>query len=117
MPTHRMKRVNQLIKEELAKIIQLGLKDPRVSMASVTRVQTSPDLKTADVYISVMGDDEEKEQTFNALDNAKGFLRHQLSSRIRMKYVPELIVRRDQSLEQGDDVLRIINELERKEEE
>ncbi len=116
MPSHRMERVNQLIKRELAKIIQLGLKDPRISMASVTRVQTSPDLHTADVYVSIMGDDEEKEQAFDALDKATGYLRHQLSREINMKYVPELVIRRDDSLVQGDKVLRIINELELEEE-
>ena len=118
MPENRrIDRVNQLIKEEIAKIIQLELKDPRLSMASVTRVQTSPDLKKADVYVSVYGNEEEMKRTLEALRHATGFLRRELGEKIEMKYVPEIVIRHDRSLQQGDKVLQIIGELEEESEE
>ena len=108
----RIERVNRLVKEEVAKLIQLELKDPRLAMASVTRVRTSPDLKKADVYVSVMGGEAEMNDSLKVLRNAAGFLRRELGERVNMKYVPELTIRLDRSLQKGDEVLRIIGELE-----
>ena len=115
----RIERVNQLIKEEIAKLIQFKLKDPRMAgLVSVTRVKTSPDLKRADVYVSVYGGDEEMaKKTMAALNNAVGYLRHELGENIRLKHIPELVLHHDRSLEQGDRVLKIISELESREED
>jgi ribosome-binding factor A len=112
MPSHRMERVNQQIKQELAQIIQLDLKDPRVAMVSITRVKTSSDLRMAAVYVSVLGSDEETEASLKALEKASGYLRHKLRERIKMKYLPEISIRYDDSLKQGDNVLRLISEME-----
>lgn len=117
MTTRRMDRVNQLIKEEIAKIIQLELKDPRLTLVSVTRVSTSADLRRADVYVSAYGDDKETEEALKALDKAAGFLRRELSEKIEMKYVPRLVIRHDASLAKADKVLKIIEELEQADEE
>ena len=115
--SRRIERVNQLIKEELAKIIQLELKDPRLSMITVTRVDTSPDLKRAEVFISIYGDEQEMARSLKAINGATGFLRHELGEKVKMKYTPELVIHHDRSLVKGDSVLKIISDMEEKQAE
>jgi ribosome-binding factor A len=105
--------VSDEIRRRLTEIISRVLKDPRVSfMSSITRVQMSPDLRYAKVYVSVMGTADEQRETIAALKHAAGFLRHELGVDLRLRHTPELQFILDASLSEGDRVLKLIREVE-----
>jgi ribosome-binding factor A len=109
---HRIERVNTLIKREISELIQRELRDPRLDeFVSVTEVAVSPDLRYARIYISSMGGQEKEAQILGALNSAAGFLRTELSKRIRLRRMPELHFLWDNSIEKGDRILRLIDEL------
>ncbi len=91
--------------------MQREMKDPRIGFATITRVETARDLGHARVWISVYGTDEEREQSMAALTDAAPWMRRRLSDRLKIRQVPQLTMRRDDSIEAGDRVLRILNEL------
>ena len=112
----RTERVADLIREELAEIVARKLKDPRVGFVTFTRVKVSRDMRHASVYVSPMGDEAAQRSTLQGLQAASGFLRSELGRRLRLRYTPELRFFRDASLEQGARVLRLLDEIRRKEE-
>lgn len=112
MGTRRRERVGELIREELSDLIRREVKDPRLSgLISVTEVITSPDLRHARVFVSIMGTEEEKQQVEKGLAAAKGFLRRGLGERLTLRYTPELIFQRDESIERGSRLLQLIEEV------
>lgn len=111
---HRAERVSDEIRRRLTELIQMALKDPRVSfMSSITRVEMSPDLRYAKVFVSVMGTPEEQRESVDALKHAAGFLRRELGVDLRLRHTPEIHFVLDHSIEEGDRVLRIMREVER----
>ena len=88
-----------------------NLKDPRVGMVTVTAVDLSPDLRHAKVYISVMGSDQAKRDSLDALRHAAGWIRHELGQRIRVRFVPELDFRTDTSQEYGEHIDRLLDQI------
>lgn len=110
--SERTARLDSQIREELMELIQRRMKDPRLAFATVTRVETSRDLGFAKVWVSVYGSEEERRQSMDALTSAAPWLRRQLASRLHTRQVPELSIRRDDSIEEGDRVLRLLRELE-----
>ena len=112
MSTRRIARVNDLIRKELSDLLMYEVKDPRLDgLLSITEVKTSADLKHARIYVSVMGSDEEKKQVDEGLMAASGFLRRGLGERLSLRYTPELIFQRDDSIERGSRLLGLINEV------
>jgi ribosome-binding factor A len=111
MESPRTHRVGELIKEELSEMILRELKDPRIGFVTITGVDVTPDLRHADVFISVLGSKKEREASLAALQNSAGFLRKELSSRIEMKYFPDLKFRIDPSIEEGMKIDKIIRKL------
>ena len=112
MGTRRRERVGELIREELSDLIRREVKDPRLSgLISVTEVVTSPDLRHARVFVSIMGTEEEKQQVEKGLAAAKGFLRKGLGERLTLRYTPDLIFQRDESIERGSRLLQLIEEV------
>lgn len=110
--THRIERVNHLIRQEISLLLQRQVKDPRLGgLVSVTEVVTSPDLKYAKVFISRLGSEEEKKETLGALVAASGFLRNELAKRLRLRHIPELDFRWDTSIEQGAHILELIDQV------
>ena len=101
MPTARMRRVNEVIREVLGAAIATDLKDPRIGFVTVTDVDTSPDLRAARVYVSVLGDETEREQTLDGLRSAHGFLQSKIGSEMRIKRTPTLTFHYDESVERG----------------
>lgn len=95
----RIDRVNELLKREIAHILQIELQDPRLELTSISRVETSKDLREAKIYFSVFGDDEKIEKTWQALDNAGHLIRKRIGKRIRLKFLPQLRFFYDQSLD------------------
>lgn len=112
MIPERMKRINEACKEALGEILQEKVKDPRMGFATVTRVEVTPDLRQAKVWVSVMGDEEEASETIKVLEKASGFLRHELGSRVRIRYTPELKIIRDHGAEISQRVQGILHGLE-----
>jgi ribosome-binding factor A len=111
-------RVNQAVQKELSNIIRNEIKDPRVGiMTSVTAVDVATDLKTCKVYISVLGDENAKEETMKALDKAEGFIRKALASNLNMRNTPKLTFIADNSIEYGVKMSAMINEVMEKDAE
>ena len=106
---YRMNKVDEEFKRELSKIIDQDLKNPNITgMISVTKVKTSPDLKSSKVYVSILGS-KSKKNTLEGLKNASGFIRTELAKKVNLRYTPELIFELDESLEYGariDEILK-----------
>jgi ribosome-binding factor A len=108
--SRRIERVNELLRQEVSQLICRELKDPRLALiVTVTEVNTSADLSAAKVFISVMGTPKEKEEALTSLTAAGGFFRKELASRLSMRRVPELIFRRDDSIERGAHLLELLD--------
>ena len=112
MPSNRIGRINEEIQRELSDLLRT-LKDPRVqkTMVSVTRVDTTADLRYAKVYVSVYDKDMAKE-VFKGLKSSGGFLRHELAERLSLRYTPELVWEEDKSITYGARVLDILAKLD-----
>jgi ribosome-binding factor A len=110
--SRRTERLNHLLRQEITELLQREAKDPRLSaMVSVTRVSVSSDLRYAKVFISVLGTEEEKKGVLAGLHAASGFLRRGLSSRLSMRYTPELSFSYDDTMEQAGKVLQLIQQV------
>jgi ribosome-binding factor A len=105
-----MRRVNEAIRETLAEAVG-ELKDPRIGFVTVTGVQTSPDLRHARVYVSVLGNEHKREQTLEGLESAHGVLQAKLASELRMKRTPQLVFEYDPTVEEGVRMSQLIDEL------
>lgn len=112
---HRQEKLGELIAAELSELMRTRVKDPRVGFASITHVEVSGDLRHAKVFVSVMGSAEERVETMKGLKNATGFLRHELATRLVLRYMPELVFKLDNSIEEGARILALINQVEREE--
>lgn len=109
----RVGRVGEQVKKELSQIIQQELKDPRIGFITVTGVDLTSDLSQAKVFLSVLGSDEQKENTLTALARAKGFMRTELGKRIQLRHVPELIFKFDSSIEYGSRIESLLEQINR----
>jgi ribosome-binding factor A len=107
----RANRVGEQVKKELSDIIGRKIKDPRIGFVTVTDVQVSGDLQQAKVYISVLGDEEQRENTLKGLAKAKGFIRSEVGQRIRLRKTPEIIFEWDESMEYGNRINSILHQL------
>lgn len=110
-------RINSEVQREMSSIIREDLKDPRIHpMTSVMAVDVTPDLKFAKIFVSVLGNDEEKEKTMEGLKKSASFARHQLAKRMNLRNTPELTFVLDTSIEYGVTMSKKIDELKEKEE-
>ena len=110
MPTARMRRVNEAIREILADAIATELKDPRIGFVTVTEVDTSPDLRSARVYVSVLGSPDERESSLAGLRSSHGVLQGKIASAMRLKRTPTLTFEYDESTERGDRISRLLRD-------
>ena len=110
MPGARMRRINETVREILGEAIATELKDPRIGFVTVTEVDTSPDLRTARVYVSVLGPEEERADSLEGLRSAHGFLQGKIASAMRMKRTPTLTFHYDESVVRGDRISRLLDE-------
>ena len=105
-----MRRVNEAIREILGDAIATELKDPRIGFVTVTEVDTSPDLRTARVYVSVLGSPEERESSLDGLRSAHGVLQGKIAGAMRMKRTPTLTFEYDESVDRGDRITRLLDD-------
>ena len=110
--SHRIERVNNLIRQEISELLQRQVKDPRLgTFVTVTEVSTSADLKYAKVFVSCLSSQEEKQETLSALAGASRFFRKELGKNLRLRHIPELSFHWDDSIERGDHIMRLIDEI------
>ena len=109
---YRQEKLGELIAAELSDLLRTRMKDPRVGFASITHVEVSGDLRHAKIFVSVLGSEDEQAATIQALKHATGFLRHELASRLVLRYMPALVFKLDTSIEKGTRILQLIRELE-----
>ncbi len=107
----RVGRVGEQIKKELSQIIQSELKDPRIGFITVTGVDVTNDFSQAKVFLSVLGSDEQKEETLKALARGAGFIRSELGKRIRMRKIPELLFKFDASIDYGSKIETLLHQI------
>lgn len=117
MSEHRAERLAELIKEELSELLQREIKDPRIGFASITRVNVSRDMSHVKIYVSILGDEHQQQDTMKGLESAKGFIRSELGKRIRLRHTPELHFVADTSLEEGARILSLLNQIQHSEKE
>lgn len=110
MPADRMRRVDEAVREVLSDATR-DLKDPRVGFVTVTDVKTSPDLRHARVYVSVLGTDAERDASLQGLESAHGFLQRRVSAELRLKHTPQLVFVHDDTAARADRLERLIGEL------
>jgi ribosome-binding factor A len=109
MPGARMRRVNETIREILGDAIATELKDPRIGFVTVTEVDTSPDLRSARVYVSVLGDEHERERSLKGLQSSHGVLQGKIAGAIRLKRTPTLTFLYDESVDRGARISRLLD--------
>lgn len=110
MPGDRMRRVNEAVREVLSKRLAEGLKDPRIGFVTVTSVDTTPDLRQARVFVSVLGDEHVRESTLAGLDSSHGLLQRTLASELRLKHTPTLQFVYDESIDRGMRITELLDE-------
>jgi ribosome-binding factor A len=108
----RMRRVNEAVREVVSARIAEGLRDPRIGFVTVTSVDTSPDLRQARVYVSVLGDPEEREATMAGLDSAHGVLQQAVATELRLKHTPTLQFVFDESIQRGMRISELLDDEE-----
>ena len=112
MASNRIGRINEEIQRELSNLIR-AVKDPRVKgMVSLTAVETTPDLRYAKVYVSVL-DKSDVNEVVKGLKSAGGYLRRELGGSLSLRYTPELIFERDDSIDKGAHILSILENLDK----
>lgn len=107
----RANRVGEQLKKELGEVFQRELKDPRIGFLTVTAVEMSGDLQQAKVYISVLGSEEQKENSLQAIAKASGFIRSEVGKRIRLRHTPELVFKFDESIDYGSKIEKMLEDL------
>jgi ribosome-binding factor A len=110
--TQRTERIDELLRQEIGAIVARDIADPRVGFATITGVETAPDLRHARVWVSVIGQPDDRKATLAALGRAMPFVRHELGKRLRLKRIPEFHLELDDTLERGTRVLHLLDELE-----
>jgi ribosome-binding factor A len=105
----RMRRVNEAVREVVSARIAGGLRDPRIGFVTVTAVDTSPDLRHARVYVSVLGDDRERADTLAGLESAHGVLQLEVARELRMKHTPTLQFVFDESIDRGMRITELLD--------
>ena len=108
----RMRRVNEAVREVVSARIAEGLRDPRIGFVTVTSVDTSPDLRQARVYVSVLGNPEERDATMAGLESAHGVLQQAVATELRLKHTPTLQFVFDESIERGMRITELLDDEE-----
>ena len=115
MAKHRIGRISEEVKRIVSGIIRNELKDPRISeFTSVVSVEVTSDLRYAKIYVSVLGNEEERMSTIKGLNSAAGFIRRELGKNIDLRYSPEVVFELDRSIEHGVYISKLLDEVMKK---
>jgi ribosome-binding factor A len=110
MTSRRSAKIAQAGLEQVSTTIRFGLKDPRVKNVTITHVEVSPDVRTAKVYVSILGDDKQQSLCLHGLNSAKGFLQKKIADRIQTRYTPVLTFINDQGVKKSIAASQLIRE-------
>lgn len=108
----RIEKLQELIKQEMSKMLLKEIKDPRIGFVTVTDVEMTGDLREAKIYISVMGGEEQVKSSLEGLNSALGFIRREIGQRIRLRFTPEISFALDTSLDYGDHIQKLLLQVE-----
>jgi ribosome-binding factor A len=108
--SRRTERLGEEIREEVARIVVSGLKDPRIGFVTIIRVDLTADLRTARVHVGVLGSEADRQKSLAGLQQAAGFIRREIGKRIHVRHTPELIFRYDEGLDATERVARLLEE-------
>ena len=111
MGTQRATRVGEQIHKEISELLIKGLKDPRIGFVTITGVEVTSDLHLARVYFTVMGDEKAVRETEKGLTSSVPYIRRELGQRLRLRHVPDIVFKYDASLEYGNRIEAIIQDL------
>lgn len=112
MPSKRTERVGHQLQMEISKLILTRLKDPRLGFVTITHVGVAPDLKSAAVFYSSLGDKTAREKTQIALDHAVGFLQKEIGATLQLRYVPRLKFLYDDSIDRGLEIEQVLRKIQ-----
>jgi len=107
----RSERVGEMIRSQISTLIIRGLRDPRIGLTTVTGVKMSPDLKQARVFVSVLGNEEDRQRSLQGLNSAAAHIRHQIGLELRLKNTPELTFVYDSSIEYGARIEELLQQV------
>ncbi|HET8954200.1 MAG TPA: 30S ribosome-binding factor RbfA [Solirubrobacterales bacterium] len=110
MAGSRMRRINEVLREVVGAAVSTELSDPRIGFVTVTSVETSPDLRTAKVFVSVLGSEEEREATLEGLRSSHGVIQSRIAAETRMKRTPTLTFRYDDTIEKGARISELLED-------
>ncbi len=108
----RIEKLQELIKQEMSKMLLTDLKDPRIGFVTVTDVEMTGDLREAKIFVSVMGGAEQVKNSLEGLNSALGFVRREIGQRIRLRFTPEISFALDTSLDYGDHIQKLLLQVE-----
>lgn len=109
----RVEKLQELIKQEMSKMLLREIKDPRIGFVTVTDVEVTGDLREAKIYVSIMGGDEQIQSSLEGLHSALGFIRREIGKRIRLRFTPEISFALDNSLDYGEHIQKILLKIEK----
>ena len=107
----RAERVGEQMKQEIMDIVNNKVKDPRIGFLTITEVQLTNDLSIATIYLTALGNDKQIDDTFKGLEKAKGFIKSEIGSRMRLRIVPDLKFEYDESIDYGNKIEKMIQDL------
>ena len=108
----RIEKLQELIKQEMSKMLLTELKDPRIGFVTVTDVEMTGDLREAKIYVSVMGGAEQVRSSLDGLNSALGFIRREIGQRVRLRFTPEISFALDTSLDYGEHIQKLLLQVE-----
>jgi ribosome-binding factor A len=115
MSYKRADRVSEAIKREMSVLLIQEVKDPGIHFVTVTAVETTDNLRFAKIFVSILGDEKTRQETMEALDRAKGFLKGEIGHRLQLRYAPDIQFRLDKSLDHAMKIKGILNEIKKSE--
>ncbi|MFA4991761.1 MAG: 30S ribosome-binding factor RbfA [Candidatus Omnitrophota bacterium] len=113
----RSERVEGQLKKEISRILQEDLNDPRIGFVTVTRIQMTPDLRNARIYFSILGDEAVQQSALEGIESAKGYIRKLIADRMKMRYVPEIVFKLDNSIEYSINLEKTFEKLKKEHED
>lgn len=117
MSKQRLGRIQEAIRQEVSKIVQNEIKDPRLGFLTITKVELTPDLRYARIFFSVFGEEKSKHLALKGLNSAKGYVKGLLADRIKLRYMPDIDFKIDDSIEHTKQIYNIIDKLKKERED
>ena len=115
MTKPRPGRVQEALRQEISRVVQNELKDPRLGFLTITKVELTRDLRHARVYFSVLGEMKDKHLALKGLNSAKGYIKNMIGERINLRFVPEVTFKIDESLEHTKEIYDLLDRIKREE--